>query len=290
MKKMLITSFCISIITMIIGWVIINALKEPTYEGGGDPTSAPVVETTLDTERVRNRNRFFSVEFNIRKYIEYIKNNKDVESDLREDIQKYKNASFCVKEIYFLELVDDSNMFVKGVMREANFEDEYYVVLRLDYREGTFEVVRSTKEEFENARNNTVNEEYAKEHIISKNNNNIFDNKSFTDDELLEKYLNDYKFYVENDQKKSFDYLNLNYKQLKFDNDIEKYIEYLKDNKDIILNINIKNKKVTNNAGDNSYVFIDQDENCYRIIADIYGNYNITLDNKTLDNDTFSVE
>lgn len=162
--------------------------------------------------------------------------------------------------------------------------------MRRDFDHNTFSIEKLSKEDYENAKNNQVRKEYMEEFTIEPNVYNEVKFIEVTDMEMLNRYLADYQFYLKTDVEKSFELVNSEYKKVKFNDNIESYKEYIRDNRNSLLNISISNQKFISKAGDTTYIFVDQNHHYYKIQDTLECTYTITLDNTTLEQDQFTIE
>lgn len=129
MKKILITSFGISIAIMLIASLIINSLSNRATGGEALDVRNDIYAPPHDTVLVSSRSSFFLYEFNIRNYIEYIttRENEILEGlndtnllEIKKNIQELGNVTYIAKEIYSCpvgETFQKSITFVSGVFR-----------------------------------------------------------------------------------------------------------------------------------------------------------------------------
>lgn len=117
----------------------------------------------------------------------------------------------------------------------------------------------------------------------TQNNYNEIANSNITDFEVLRKYFEDYKYKAINNPELAFNLLNKDYREKKFNDNINLYKEYIQKNMDRFQDANIIKHGVINEGNAKKYIFIDNYNNYYEL--EEVGNYEYTiiLDNYTLE-------
>lgn len=250
--------------------------------------------TTLafeDTEIVDSKDLFFQVENMIEKYMNYlILANQEAINNLSSNqaVELNKNqtyTTFLSNEMYAIDKIDNLTIFVQELARGSAVQDEYYMIINLDYESDTYQIIASTKEEFEHAKNNQVQEKYKKDIRISKNKYNSLEENTITDFKILKKYFDDYKFKAINMPKEAFDSIEEQYKLAKFNNDLEQYKLYVQNNIISLQDANIVKHNITKNGQYGEYIFVDNFGNYYTLKETGIYKYKIILDNYTLETD-----
>lgn len=246
-----------------------------------------------DVEKVTSEATFYKINNTINKYFEYVfeKNTQAIEAMTTSDVkniidifaQYNTEAKFDVKTIYSIDKVYYATGFIYGRIAE----NEYYLIINLDYDNKTFSIVHSNKQEYENAINNIVDEKYRKDIEIPKNKYNEIVNKNITDFEILTVYFEDYKYKALNNPEIAFNLLDSEYKEKKFNNDIDLYKEYVEKNKDRFKDANIVKHGITKDGQYRQYICIDNYGNYYEFNEVGIKEYTVILDNYTLESDEF---
>lgn len=286
-KKTMFILMLMIIIVMIIIVVslilLINLNKTKEFESAEDIIYK-------DSEQVTNRKTFYKVNNSINKYISYIKlNNKEAYEEINSDteVSIYENINtFYSEDMYSVDKMVNLTVFVKGNLRSNNKEQEKYYVVNLDYNNDTFVIEDSDLEEYTNAINNQISNIYEDEITIKKGQYNQISNDTITDLSIIKLYFDDYKFKAINKPEEAFNLLDTEYRSKKFDDNVNSYKQYIKDNKNVIQDANIvKHGATTLENGNKQYIIIDNFDNYYKFIETGINKYKVILDNYTLQTD-----
>ena len=124
---------------------------------------------------------------------------------------------------------------------------------------------------------------------IEENDYNTFEFANVEDATVIMDYLSKYKNMLVEDVKKSYDMLDEEYRNAKFENESE-YEEFINNNKERILSISIKGYKTNKKDDYTEYVFIDQNNNYYVFKENYIMNYKVLLDYYTIDSTEYIKE
>ena len=245
-----------------------------------------------DTEKVDNKTLFFNINHNINNYFTYAQENNAnaIESISNNNVIELKHQytsqiNFISQDMYVIDKISNITVYVYGVIRENNIQDDYYLIINMDYNNNAFSVTPISKEEYDSAVNNQVNERYKQDINIQKNLYNEIKEINVTDFEVLKLYFEDYKFNAINNTEHAFEILDSEYRQKKFNNNIEEYKQYIQNNLNRLLDANIVQHGITKNGQYGEYIAIDNYNNYYKIKETGINSYTIILDNYTLEND-----
>lgn len=241
-----------------------------------------------DIEEITNKTLFLQIEQHIKTYIDYIIRNNIVavnEISKNKSLEIDANKLYTVyraDEMYAINKIDNLTVFVKELARGTQIQDEYYLIMNIDYKNNTYQIIVSDKQEFENAKNNIVDEKYKENIYIKKNDYNEYVNGTFTDFQVLKKYFDDYKFNAINNPELAFSMIDASYRKAKFNNDLEQYKAYVQKNINSLQDANILKHGVTRENGYFKYSFVDNFDNYYELTETGIYEYAIILDNYTL--------
>lgn len=112
--------------------------------------------------------------------------------------------------------------------------------------------------------------------------NNIATYTNITDYEMLKLYFEDYKYKALHEPEEAFNLVEQEYRNKKFENDLEKYKAYITKNLNRLQDANIVKYGVTKNGELSTYVAIDSLDNYYKITETGVSEYTIILDNYTI--------
>lgn len=118
--------------------------------------------------------------------------------------------------------------------------------------------------------------------IIGKNKCNEFEFITVTEEELVTKYLEDYKKNALNYPENAYDSLDVSYRNKKFGN-IENYEQYIQENKAIIKNLQLTKYLINSYDNYEEYICIDQYNNYYIFHVTSVMKYTLLLDTYTTD-------
>lgn len=279
-KIILITIIIVIIIILLITAILLinkKSIEESDFES--------VVYN--DVEAVTNHSTFYRVDDCLRKYYLYIyKNDLEAVKLLNNSYienPKQINPNFKSEKIYAIDKVDNITAYVYGVIRQRDIQDDYYLIVNLDYKNNTFSIVNSSKEEYENATKNQINDKYKENIYIQKNKYNSINELSVKDFDILNLYFEDYKFKALYKPEEAFNLIDIEYRKEKFDNNIEKYKSYIQKNIDRFQDANIVKHNIIKNGQNIECIAIDNYNNYYKIIETGINEYTVSLDNYTVE-------
>lgn len=290
-KKILIViiSLIICIIIVIVALLMLTK-KEIIKEEN------PLTLAFENVEKINNKTLFFQIENNIENYINYVIGGNEVAINALSpsgalQIDNAKDyTTFISKQMYTIDKIDNITVFVEGLARGRETQDEFYLVFDIDYSNNTYEIIVSSKQEFENAKNNSVNEKYKNDIAITKNEYNEIKESTLSDFQILKKYFDDYKFNAINNPEVAFESIDTTYKKAKFNNNLEQYKNYIQNNINTLQDANIVKHGITKEDGYTKYIFIDNFNNYYELKETGIYEYTMILDNYTLQSDELTQE
>ena len=238
------------------------------------------------TEKLSSKALFFQIEDMVKTYFNYETDNNMEKSAISPsgEIQLKNNANnvFVAKQMYVLDKINNITVFIEGLARGRNSQEECYLVMNLDYTNNTYEMIASSKQEFENAKNNNINEEYRQNNSIKVNAYNEIQQKKISDLQVIKRYFDDYKFKAINQPQEAFALLDTTYKKEKFHNNLEQYKTYIQNNLETLQDANIVKHGVKQEGEIIRYTFVDNYNHQYELKETGIYEYTITLDNHTV--------
>lgn len=175
---------------------------------------------------------------------DYIKdNNVDIDNVLEKLDISY--SEFLIQEVYSSENEMNGKFYIYGLGKNVKKEvlEELYFIVDVDYENFTYEIYPTTLNVYLEAKKG--NQEKVEIKIINKNDdNNITITEKSTED-LIQKYLYDYKNKINYNIEKAYECLDDSIKKQKY-NTIDLYKEYIENNEETkeITGIDSYNKQI----------------------------------------------
>ena len=247
-------------------------------------------ETTVLTfntsiEKETSNSVLYSLNKNINKYFNYIKENNETAINELGGNESYliqNDVRYVVKEAYVTKNEHMSKYFIQGTLSIANGNNssttqEEYLVLYLTSENKGYMLQKSSQEEFVNRK---PLEQNSKVEIYERTYNK-FEYEYIDNAKQMDIYLEDYTFRIFYDTEKAYNLLNSEYRSKKF-NEPSKFIQFLNEKKQQLKNIRIVQYNIEETSGKKVYKGTDEYGNYYEIIENSYMNYEIILDNYTM--------
>ncbi len=281
----------------------------------------------LKPKKVNNENIYFTLENCIQAYInactvqnkeaiygilskEFIENKDITINNLFEKINtNFNNGELNIIELYELAGVQSSYYEMKCKIDKS----EYYFHINLDSATQTFDVQECDKSQYEEAIQKAAQTEEEQERKIEANNYNKVKYSTLSQEEIAKVYLLDYVQNALYNTQKAYSTLNKQYRDIRFKT-YEKFEEYVNENKPTLQGLDANNRKqysdfnsyeeyenymknlniielaqyaVENNDSYKEYTCVDEYDNYY--IFKVYNamEYEVTLDNYTIETDQF---
>lgn len=291
MKKVIKIGIIIVIILIIItvALIMINKYKKKD-DNILDAEDEFEVKVNNEISEVTFDNEILNIKACIQKYINYFyeedynaiyetletnyKNINNITVNNIEDSVKNIYGQFMLDKLEKKEIdIDLSVYYAYGNIVYENYiidkEKKYTIIV--DYSKNKFYIIPEILEnEYDYEDNNEDN----------SNDCNEFNYKNYSDEEILKDQFNYYKYLILNKQQKAFEMLDSDYKNKMFDNNIDKFNEYIIKRKAQLENVILAQCRQSNDkyyiTDDYNYNYILKKEN------NEYYNYTIMLDNYTI--------
>ena len=333
MKKILKRSIIIIVVIVIILSIIVillpkenqelEEIKEEAEIQRNIKEKAGMIINGKKPSELKVENIFYTIDNEIRIYMNQVKNsektkvynsldkdyiaqNNVTEENVLENIPNYIDVDkYRTKKIYELTGRNFATYFVKGIVDEKNI----YFVFKLDISNDVFSIFPIEEEVYNKKIDEVVDTDKKEEETIEVNEDNKIVYVSLNEEEIVDKYFQDYLETILNDLSAGYQILNKEYREKRFEN-VENFAEYVNLNKENLKKMcksfrksyenfeNIKDfeeyydeisqkgiQKYSINEYNNikQYVCIDQNENYY--IFNIKGimDYEVILDTYTID-------
>lgn len=296
----------IKILMIIIGIVIILivllllGIRNPEnlneYDGGEETEAQDtLVEINSNINKETNDYKFFAVDDLINDFMIYIntENQEAVNALIDSSYSQEYNVQnisgtidrFYSQEIYKQDSITNSIYYVRGIVELVNSQNEVnvgnnYFKVYVDNNNLTASIVFLTEQEYKSAIEANSNE--IEEKTIEQNEYNKFEEKMLTEWDLSERYIEDYELKLKYNIEEAYNLLDEDYRNKKFNNNIQEFENYIEQNKEILYNISIYNCTTQIEENYIQYNVEDANNNIFVIKRTNALEYKILLDNVTV--------
>lgn len=296
----------IKILMIIIGIVIILivllllGIRNPEnlneYDGGEETEAQDtLVEINSNINKETNDYKFFAVDDLINDFMIYIntENQEAVNALIDSSYSQEYNVQnisgtidrFYSQEIYKQDSITNSIYYVRGIVELVNSQNEVnvgnnYFKVYVDNNNLTASIVFLTEQEYKSAIEANSNE--IEEKTIEQNEYNKFEEKMLTEWDLSERYIEDYELKLKYNIDEAYNLLDEDYKNKKFNNNIQEFENYIEQNKETLYNISIYNCTTQIEENYIQYNVEDANNNIFVIKRTNALEYKILLDNVTV--------
>lgn len=299
--KLLIIILSILVIGLIITLAILRMESKNTKRNVISNNITPSIENNINNdiispkttiltfntsiEKETSNSVLYSLNKNINKYFNYIKENNETAINELGGNSIYlitNNVKYVVKQSYVTQNQYMSKYYTYGTLTIANGNytaqtQEIYMILYLTAENKGYRLQTISKEEYLNRtaleQNDTIE--------IQEGTYNKFEYEYIDNVKQMEIYLEDYSFQIFNNTENSYNLLNTEYKEKRF-KDLQAFVQFLNEKQGQLHNIKINQYTVDEENQNKIYKGTDQNGNYYEIIEKSYMNYEIILDNYTM--------
>lgn len=299
--KLLIIILSILVIGLIITLAILRMESKNTKRNVISNNITPSIENNINNdiispkttiltfntsiEKETSNSVLYSLNKNINKYFNYIKENNETAINELGGNSIYlitNNVKYVVKQAYVTQNQYMSKYYTYGTLTIANGNytaqtQEIYMILYLTAENKGYKLQTISKEEYLNRtaleQNDTIE--------IQEGTYNKFEYEYIDNVKQMEIYLEDYSFQIFNNTENSYNLLNTEYKEKRF-KDLQAFVQFLNEKQGQLHNIKINQYTVDEENQNKIYKGTDQYGNYYEIIEKSYMNYEIILDNYTM--------
>ncbi len=299
--KLLIIILSILVIGLIITLAILRMESKNTKRNVISNNITPSIENNINNdiispkttiltfntsiEKETSNSVLYSLNRNINKYFNYIKENNETAINELGGNSIYlitNNVKYVVKQAYVTQNQYMSKYYTYGTLTIANGNytaqtQEIYMILYLTAENKGYKLQTISKEEYLNRtaleQNDTIE--------IQEGTYNKFEYEYIDNVKQMENYLEDYSFQIFNNTENSYNLLNTEYKEKRF-KDLQAFVQFLNEKQGQLHNIKINQYTVDEENQNKIYKGTDQNGNYYEIIEKSYMNYEIILDNYTM--------
>lgn len=299
--KLLIIILSILVIGLIITLAILRMESKNTKRNVISNNITPSIENNINSdiispkttiltfntsiEKETSNSVLYSLNKNINKYFNYIKENNETAINELGGNSIYlitNNVKYVVKQAYVTQNQYMSKYYTYGTLTIANGNytaqtQEIYMILYLTAENKGYKLQTISKEEYLNRtaleQNDTIG--------ILEGTYNKFEYEYIDNVKQMEIYLEDYSFQIFNNTENSYNLLNTEYREKRF-NSLQSFVQFLNEKQGQLHNIKISQYTVDEENQNKIYKGTDQYGNYYEIIEKSYMNYEIILDNYTM--------
>lgn len=248
---------------------------------------------------VTSSTKFYTVSNCVQKYFDTISNKNKSElyailnSDYitskgitEENVLSYvhtitTSSNFTALEMNVLEGMNTEVYSVYGTILDKNktgIGEDVFFIVDLSRHNLTFSITPLIGNSYSNIKQiDIVNEDI----MVEKNDYNKFSYYKITDEELIRRYISNYKINAIYNTKESYNLLDEEYRIKRFGS-LNEYQEYIKENVDTIKNSILKTYDVTEENGITRYDYIDNNGNHYLFKETAVMQYTVFLDDYTI--------
>lgn len=252
-----------------------------TYQEG----EAPELTFNTEIQNITDNSILYSISKNITKYFNYIKEENTIAVNELGGNAIYtvsNTAKYVVKKAFSTENGYQNKYYTYGILSVANGDFtandfEVYMIMYVDKQNNTYKVENITKEQFAN----TTQLEQDSDIEIPKGTYNIYEYEHIDNVKQMEIYLKDYSFKIFSNTEEAYNLLSEDYRNKRFGN-VQKFIEYLTEKQDTLINIEITQYNFEEEEDYKLYKGTDKYGNYYHIIETAYMEYTVILDNYTM--------
>ena len=198
----------------------------------------------------------------------------------QEEIEENLNINIYINEMYYKQNSINTTTYlaIGTFVNSINSEEiPFKILVDLDSKNNVY-YITPTKY-FENTDENSeeILEQYNSPNEIEKNEENTFKFANVDDFTVIEDYIYDFKKNLYKDIDKSYELLDKEYREKRFDN-IEEYKEYVKENIKSLLSISAESYAKDKKDDYTEYLILDNNDNYYIIKETAIMDYTILLD------------
>lgn len=326
MQIAILTVIGIIVIILIILIILLMQIKENTTETGEEGKAETEILDGTKVELVQEREEFYTVKYILNKiftninYIEanvstlgiiddtdskniineytqmgvstirnlldesYMNEKNVTNQEIKQEFIQYKNSEFRIKEMYGFSQTIRKKIYFVVILLDNQREIEF--IVKTDYISNAFSILPPSY--IEEKKYTQVDISKMEIYDIALNKDNEFQIKNPSDKNMAHNYLNDYKNLLLYDIETAYQLLNQEYKNIRF-KEIESFIDYVERNKKFIEQIQIKAYSIERKENFTEYICKDQYDNIYIFKERTPMQYEVQLDDYTLENEAFNI-
>ena len=212
-------------------------------------------------------------------------NTKTMYSLLTNIINSSNENYIFIKEIYKCNL---PKVQAYAIYAKQNDSDKYILVY-LDSTNYTYRIENIEQEDYNNIKNNIVNNKFILSDYIQNDGNNSYSIDIITDEDFAGIYYNIVRNLINSNENELYNILNKEYKEKRFP-DSSSFIKYCTSMKNLLQNTYITkyNKEIEN--GTEIYTCVDNLDNIFTIKVITNVNFEVQLDDYTIETEDFKTK
>ena len=305
-KKVFGILIAIMIVVLIIILIIIRLIKRD--DSGINYNTVFTEEDQLgdvpiiyEKEKLENSTIFYTVEDCINVYFktveekdtsallclldkEYISKNNITSDNVLNYVDKLNNGdTFIATDMYEARNDNIYIYIVEGTKDDGKYTNNVYYIVKFDDNHLTYNITPLYANNYSNIEAIDATNSITS---IESNTNNKYTYNRIKDEDILTKYMNFYIKLMQENEKKAYDLLNSEYKDLRFE-DFEDFEEYVNQMGQIYNEFNIQGYNIEETSNGKEYIFTNTYNIGYKIIETAPMDFTILLDDYTIETDDF---
>ncbi len=277
-KQIIIIIITLMVLLMLCGGILILLGKLKNNENNIDTSQdAPELEVETELQRVASKNVLLTAE--------------KIINDNLESSQK-----FYIEDAYYQEIEVDveAKIYIYGRLFYNNYANNktMYIILNTNYDNMLYDekIERDgiTKTEYDSIISN-LKEQTTTTKLSSYDSSKKFTLKNATDEDIITRYLEYYQNMVLYDTKDAYDLLNEDYKNKRFGS-YNSFEEYVNDYNQTIENLTLEKYGMSYGETTTKYIAQDTKENYYTFECKSVLDFDIQLDNYTIEIDDYKAK
>lgn len=246
---------------------------------------APELTFNTTIREITDKSTLYALSNNIDRYFSYIKDwNTTAVNELGGNnvYSITNNVKYTIRQAVVTGNGYQNKYYTYGILTIANgdftaTEQEICMIMYVDLENNTYKLEKATKEQLSNISEITKEEDID----IPKGNYNNFEYEYINNVKQMEIYLEDFVFQTFFNTENAYNLLNEEYKLKRFGN-INEFVKYVTEKQNQLRNIKIVQYNVDDDGENKIYKGTDEYGNYYHIIEKSYMEYEIILDNYTM--------
>lgn len=211
----------------------------------------------------------------------------------------FNNPEFIIDKIYKQRIDASKDLYLVHIRIVKNTKDNISITntqicVKIDEKNVDFSIYPYEYLQRFNSLNLSENDKLDISNIneISQNENNAYKTSliSKENESIIKEFFDIFKFYVKFDNSGLYEKIDNEYKQEKFGNDEERYNNYIKENRNIIINAEINKYLAEKYDNYNYYTIIGKNDEHYIFKAKNFMDFNVFLDQYTVVSDKVKSE